>query len=83
MAGGNVRNELLPVPYIHVVFTLPHQLLPLALQNKKVVYDLLVPRQCRDPTGGRRLIPSTWVPRSAFLPCLHTWGQNLLANPHS
>src|SRR6516165_8890744 len=33
--------ELLPVPYAHVVFTLPHQLAPLALQNKEVIYGLL------------------------------------------
>src|ERR1700747_1762765 len=35
------QSELLPVAYVHVVFTLPHQLSPLALQNKKVLYDLL------------------------------------------
>src|SRR6267378_325887 len=35
------RKELLPTPYVHVVFTLPRPLAPLALQNKKIVYDLL------------------------------------------
>ena len=35
------QKELLPVPYVHVVFTLPHQLSHLALVNKKVFYDLL------------------------------------------
>ena len=35
------RRELLPTPYIHVVFTLPSRLAPLVLQNKKVLYDLL------------------------------------------
>src|SRR3984893_12166329 len=35
------RRELIPTPYLHVVFTLPRQLASLALQNKKVVYDLL------------------------------------------
>jgi hypothetical protein len=35
------RKELLPVGYFHVVFTIPHELSWLALQNKKVVYDLL------------------------------------------
>src|SRR5258706_155188 len=35
------RQELLPTRYVHVVFTLPHELVPLALQNKKVIYDLL------------------------------------------
>ena len=35
------ESELLPVPYFHVVFTLPHELGPLALQNKRVVYGIL------------------------------------------
>ena len=35
------QKKLLPVPYVHVVFTLPHQLSHLALVNKKVFYDLL------------------------------------------
>ena len=35
------RQELLPTPYVHVVFTLPRHLAPLVLQNKKVIYDLL------------------------------------------
>ena len=35
------QRELLPTRYVHVVFTLPSQLAPLALQNKKVIYDLL------------------------------------------
>jgi hypothetical protein len=33
------QRELLPTRYVHVVFTLPHELAPLALQNKRVVYD--------------------------------------------
>ena len=33
--------ELLPVPYFHVVFTLPHSLSALVLQNKRLLYDLL------------------------------------------
>jgi hypothetical protein len=35
------RRQLLLTPHVHVVFTLPPELAPLALQNKKVVYDLL------------------------------------------
>src|ERR1700676_588528 len=35
-------KELLPIRYVHMVFTLPRQLSPVALQNKKVVYDLLL-----------------------------------------
>src|SRR5229473_2655550 len=36
------RTELLPTRYLHVVFTLPHELAPLALQNKKILYHLLL-----------------------------------------
>jgi site-specific recombinase XerD len=35
------QRELLPAPYVHLVFTLPHELAPLALQDKRVMYDLL------------------------------------------
>jgi len=35
------RQELLPTRYLHVVFTLPHRLVPMLLQNKKILYDLL------------------------------------------
>src|SRR5262249_623562 len=36
------RQELLPTRYVHVVFTLPHELASLALQNKKILYHLLL-----------------------------------------
>ena len=36
------RSELLPVPYFHVVYTLPSELRDIAYQNKRVVYDLLM-----------------------------------------
>src|SRR6266516_7427104 len=36
------RSQLLPSPYVHVVFTLPRQLAALALQNKKVIYGLIL-----------------------------------------
>jgi hypothetical protein len=36
------RTELLPTRYLHVVFTLPHELAPLSLQNKKILYHLLL-----------------------------------------
>jgi len=39
--GCRRAAELLPTPYVHVVFTLPRELAPLALQNKKVIYELL------------------------------------------
>ena len=48
------EGELLPVPYVHVVFTLPHQLARLAFHNKKGPLGAIVPRQCGQPFGGRR-----------------------------
>jgi hypothetical protein len=75
------RKELLPVSYVHVVFTLPHELSWLALQNKKVVYDLLF------RSSAMTLLEVAADPKHlgaeiGFLSVLHTWGQNLLHHPH-
>jgi len=74
-------KELLPVSYVHVVFTLPHELSWLALQNKKVVYDLLF------RTSAATLLEIAADPKHlgaeiGFLSVLHTWGQNLQIHPH-
>ncbi len=74
--------ELLPVPYFHVVFTLPHELSPLALQNKRLLYDLLY------RASAAAMLELARDPRHlgadiGFLGVLHTWGQNLELNPHS
>lgn len=42
-------KELLPVPYCHVVFTVPEQLAPMALQNQRIFYNLLFRARCRRP----------------------------------
>jgi predicted RNA-binding Zn-ribbon protein involved in translation (DUF1610 family) len=75
------RRELLPSRYVHVVFTLPPQLAPLALQNKKVIYDLLLRASAetllqvaRDPTHLGADI--------GFFSVLHTWNQKLQIHPH-
>jgi hypothetical protein len=73
--------ELLPVEYFHVVFTLPAVLGPLALQNPRVVYDLLF------RTAAETLLHIAADPRHlgaeiGFLAVLHTWGQNLQHHPH-
>jgi len=75
------EGELLPVPYFHVVFTLPHELAPLALQNKRVVYGLLF------RAASRTLLEVAADPKhlGAQIGCLmvlHTWGQNLMHHPH-
>ena len=71
-------TELLPVPYFHVVFTLPDSLNSLAIHNPKMVYDVL--------------FESAWATLKTFgknkniqagmISILHTWGQNLSLHPH-
>jgi predicted Zn-ribbon and HTH transcriptional regulator len=75
------QNELLAVAYVHVVFTLPHQLCQLALQNKKVLYDLLF-RASAETLLEVAADPKHLGAQIGFLSVLHTWGQNLLAHPH-
>lgn len=75
------ERELLPVGYAHVVFTLPHALAELALQNPRVVYDLLF------QASAATLLEVARTPKhlGAALGCLsvlHTWGQTLLHHPH-
>jgi len=75
------EKELLNVPYVHVVFTLPHQLSPLALANKKILYDLLF----RDSAATLLEIaadPKHLGADIGFMSVLHTWGQNVLHHPH-
>jgi hypothetical protein len=73
--------DLLPVQYFHVVFTLPEQLSHLALQNKRVVYNLLF------AAASQSLLriaadPKHLGAQPGFLAVLHTWGQNLHHHPH-
>src|SRR5712691_3347516 len=75
------RRELLPTPYVHVVFTLPRQLAPLALQNKKFIYDLLF------RTSAETLLEVARDPQHlgaeiGFFSVLHSWSQKLELHPH-
>src|SRR5690242_2392600 len=75
------RQELLPTRYVHVVFTLPHQLAPLALQNKKLLYHLLL------QTSAATLLAVARDPKHlgaeiGFFSVLHTWNQKLEHHPH-
>src|SRR5215467_33435 len=75
-------KELLPVRYVHVVFTLPHQLAPLAYQNKRLLYRLLF--QASAATLLEVAVDARHLGAEiGFLSVLHTWGQNLQQNPHS
>jgi len=74
-------KELLPVSYVHVVFTIPHELAWLALQNKKVIYDLLF-RASAATLLEIAADPKHLGAEIGFLSVLHTWGQNLQIHPH-
>ena len=74
-------RDLLAVPYTHVVFTLPHELAPLALQNKKVIYDLLF------KISAATLMEVAANPEFlgadiGFFSVLHSWNQKLEHHPH-
>jgi len=73
--------ELLPVPYFHVVFTLPHELSALALGNKRIIYDLLY-RASAEALLELARDPKHLGAHIGFLGVLHTWGQNLQHHPH-
>jgi hypothetical protein len=69
------------VPYFHVVFTLPHELSALVLQNKRLLYDLLF------RTSAATLLEVARDPKHlgadiGLLSVLHSWGQNLQHHPH-
>ena len=74
-------KELLPVPYFHVVFTIPSQLNPFALSNKAAVYRILF------AAASQTLLELGHDPRRlgaqmGFVAVLHTWGSNLMDHPH-
>ena len=75
------QADVLPVPYAHVVFTLPQMLAPLALQNPKVVYDLLL-RTVAHTLQDIAHNPKHLGARLGFFAVLHTWGQTLIHHPH-
>lgn len=76
------QRELLPVDYYHLVFSVPHALVPLIWQNKRVLFRLLF------EASAETLLEVAADPKRlaadiGFLSILHTWGQNLQQNPHS
>ncbi len=75
------RRELLPVCYFHLVFSVPHALVPLIWQNKKLLFSLLF------ETSAATLLevaadPARLGAEIGFLSILHTWGQTLQRHPH-
>src|SRR5438105_9277496 len=75
------QAELLPVPYFHVVFTLPAPVAEIAFQNKATVYAILL----RTAAETLRIIaadPKHLGAEIGLVAVLHTWGQNLHHHPH-
>ena len=74
-------EELLPVPYFHVVFTVPAEISSLAWKNKKTVYEILFRAAAQTLLEIAR-DPRHLGARIGFLAILHTWTQTLLHHPH-
>jgi hypothetical protein len=74
--------ELLPVPYYHVVFTLPDLIATIAFQNQAVVYDILF-QAASETLRKIAADPKHLGAQIGFLGVLHTWGQSLQHHPHS
>ena len=75
------ERELLATSYFHVVFTVPHELNVLALDNARLFYDLLF------TASAQTLLEIAADPKHlgaeiGVISILHTWGQNLLLHPH-
>ena len=73
--------ELLPVPYYHVVFTLPASIGNIAYQNKAVVYDLLF-RASAETLTAIAADPKHLGARIGITSVLHTWGSAMTHHPH-
>jgi hypothetical protein len=76
------QAEILPVPYFHIVFTLPRPIADIAYQNNAVVYDLLL------KTAAQTLItiaadPKHLGARIGLTAVFHTWGSALTHHPHA
>ena len=73
--------DLLPVGYFHLVFTLPVEIVPIAYQNKAVVYDLLF-RAAAETLLTIAADPKYLGARIGFTAVLHSWGSAMTHHPH-
>ncbi|WP_016991417.1 IS91 family transposase [Flavobacterium sp. ACAM 123] len=72
------QSELLPVPYFHVVFTLPDSINVLAMQDPRLVYDILF----ETAWATLKSFGKAKEIQTGMIAVLHTWGQNLSLHPH-
>jgi hypothetical protein len=75
------QTDLLPVPYFHVVFTVPAPIAAIALQNKAVVYDILL-KAAAETIRVIGADPRHLGAATGMIAILHTWGQTLTHHPH-
>ena len=75
------EEELLPVEYFHVVFTVPHEIAAIGIQNKRVVYEILF-RAAADSLRTIASDPRHLGAELGVLAILHSWGQSLEHHPH-
>jgi hypothetical protein len=75
------QAELLPVPYFHIVFTLPSEIGDVAYQNKAVIYDLLF-KAAAETMLTIAADPKHLGARIAITAVLHTWGSAMTHHPH-
>ncbi|MGH7171631.1 MAG: IS91 family transposase [Gemmataceae bacterium] len=76
------QADLLPVPYFHVVFTVPAPIAAIALQNKAVVYDVLL-KAAAETIRVIAADPQHLGAETGMIAILHTWGQTLTHHPHA
>jgi hypothetical protein len=76
------QADLLPVPYFHIVFTVPPPVAAIALQNKAIVYDILL-KAAADTIRIIGADPRHLGGQTGMIAILHTWGQTLTHHPHA
>lgn len=75
------QQDILPIKYFHVVFTIPEELYSLCYRNQKVLYSLLFKASSEtllELSKDKKYIGA----QIGFMSILHTWGQNLMFHPH-
>lgn len=75
------QQDILPIKYFHVVFTIPGELYPIFRMNQKLLYDILFKASSQtllELSSDKKYIGA----QIGFISVLHTWGQNLMFHPH-
>lgn len=75
------KQDLLPIQYFHIVFTIPDELNPLALRNQRVIYNILL-KSVSETLIQLGKDSKHLGANIGFISILHTWGQNLMDHPH-